>query len=115
MSPDQHVVTQIPLPDLWNDRGRVQAARGARLGEADVARLISEVGATFVVAEVGRSLFWVPGHERFLFWKREAKGRVVKAEQEQAKPEDFPGAYCYLASEWKLESGGVLIVLERRP
>jgi hypothetical protein len=110
----EHVVTQIPLPELWNDRGPVQATRGARLGEADVARMISEVGATFAVAEVGRSLFWVPGHERFLFWKREAKGRVAKADEEPVKPSDYPGAYCYVASEWKLDGGTSLVVLEKQ-
>src|SRR5512140_2576156 len=113
MSPDQHVVTQLPLPELWNDHGRVPAVRGVRLGEADVTRLLSEVGATFVVAETGRSLFWVPAPDRFLFWKSEVKGRVAKVE-EAPKPAEYPGAYCYLASEWQVEGSGSVVVLERQ-
>ena len=77
MLPEQRVVTVLPLPELWNDRGPVVATRGAALGEPEIAQLMAEAGATFVVADVGHALAWVPGHERFAFWRRDVKGRVV--------------------------------------
>ena len=62
MDPSQRVVVQMPLTELWNEEGRVDAALVGPVGEPELTLLLTE-GATFVVADPGLPLRWVPARE----------------------------------------------------
>jgi hypothetical protein len=52
MKPDQRVVTEIPLAELWDASGPVVARRGPRLGDPEIRALLQGAGLVqFVVAD----------------------------------------------------------------
>ena len=113
MRPEQRVVISTPLSELWNEAGTVAATRGSALGAADITDLLRRGPVQFVVADAG-PLRWIPLTECYTLWKAEAKLRVVPAEAEQFQAEDYPGAYCYVASRWLwAETEHPLVLLER--
>ena len=65
----------------------------------------------FVVANVGEPLRWISIDNRFTFWKDEVKPRVAPADAERFFLEDFPGEYCYVATEWTRSVAGPTVVL----
>jgi hypothetical protein len=64
MDTAQKIVTQIPLTELWNADGPLDARRAKNLGEADIKRLLRD-GPSFVVAETGLPLRWICEDDRF--------------------------------------------------
>ncbi len=40
MDPSHRIVTRMPLTELWNDHGQVDAVRAGRVGEAEIVRLL---------------------------------------------------------------------------
>lgn len=113
MDPAKRVVTHIPLTELWTKEGRVDAVRGGPLGEAEIAALLRDTPSTFVVASPGEPLRWVAVRDRYDFWKTEVKCRLVARDATSFRLEDFPGSYCYVATEWRTDSGPHVIVLEK--
>ena len=112
MNGAEKVVTRLPLEQLWNESGDLNAQRVViGLSAADVAELI-KTGATFVVADVGLPLRWIDPVHRFEFWKTDVKPRLAGSD-EPAFLDRFPGGYCYFASQWRLPDRLSLIVLER--
>ena len=105
----QRVVTRLPLAELWGDAGPVAADRRRGLSAADIRGLLRAGPVRFVVANVGAPLRWVPAAECFRFWKAEVRSRV--AGPDGARLEDFPGGYCYFASEWAPAEGPPVVVL----
>jgi hypothetical protein len=108
----KRIVTLIPLDEIWNDDGPLDARRAEEVGEVDAARLL-KAGSSLLVADVGRSLEWIFGDDRFAFWKSEVKGRLVNPEVGDFRLEDYPGNYCYVATMWKSSSVSPIVVLER--
>ena len=105
------IVTEMPLSELWDHNGPLNAQRVGHLDSADIQELLRIAPVIFVVANVGSTLEWLSIEQCYQFWKSEVRLRVCVPD----KPIDldqFPGAYCYLASEWSLGSSS-LIVLER--
>lgn len=114
MQPDQRLVTQLPLTELWNAIETLQLARKRVVGSEDVAELLRRGSVTFVLAESGQRLTWVLADDGYRFWKDEAKPHLVDAgaAEEGFQLEDFPGDYCYIGSEW--EGGPEPVVLLER-
>src|SRR6185436_19220135 len=99
MDTRQKIVTQIPLTELWNSSGPLNAFRVEGLGETDIVRLLRD-GSSFVVAETGQSLRWIAEGDRFAFWKTEVRCRLVAPEADGFCLDDYPGSYCYVAAMW---------------
>ena len=112
MDTRQKIVTQIPLTELWNSSGPLNAFRVEGLGETDIVRLLRD-GASFVVAGVGLPLRWISEDDRFAFWKTEVRCRLVAPEADGFCLDDYPGSYCYVAAMWKCASTAPVIVLEK--
>jgi hypothetical protein len=104
----QRLATRLPLAELWDDAGPVAATRLRGLTTADIRELLRAGPVRFVVADVGHPLRWIPVGDRFRFWKEEVKPRVAKAPRWRL--EDFPGEYCYSASEWTSAEGPPVVV-----
>jgi hypothetical protein len=109
--PEQRVVTQLPLDELWTDRGALRATRVCELSAAEIADLLRWGPIRFVVANGGLPLDWIPVEQRYEFWKSQVKMRLVDPAAERFRLEDFPGEYCYAASEWKADEVAEPIVL----
>jgi hypothetical protein len=111
MRPDQRVVVSIPLVELWDERGPVAATRGRRLGRVEIAEMLRSVKIQFVVATGAEPLRWISIDDRFTFWTDEVKPRVVPADAEAFYLGDYPGEYCYLATEWTRSAAGPTVIL----
>ena len=106
------VVTQIPLTELWRDDGFTTTSRVRWLGADDVAGLLRAGLVQFVIDDVGLSPYWIPLSECYDFWRREAQPHLA-APESRACLDDFPGGYCYFASQWKGRDSTPIIVCER--
>jgi hypothetical protein len=117
MSADRHVVTAIPLVEIWDASGPVAARRGPRVGDPDIRRLLQGARLVqFVVADaVGAPLRWVPPAEARAFWRFEVRPRIVLADAARLDPDAYPGRYCYVATRWTREEPESLplVLLER--
>jgi len=111
MKPELRHVSQMPLRELWDERGTIVSADEVRqLRFSDVADLLRAGKIRFVVADIGSRLQWITPEECYTFWKSEVKPHIAEPEA-QSRLEDFPDEYCYFASEWKTANGGDPIVL----
>jgi hypothetical protein len=101
----QRVVLQIPLQELWTERGPLQAVRQRRLSQPDLAVAFGSgpmlAPARLVVADVGLPLRWLDTAEVIPFWRKQAQGRIVDPATNGFRLEDFPGEFCFIASEWR--------------
>jgi hypothetical protein len=101
---------RIPMGELWDPDGNPAGARRRTLRGSDLAALLRQGPVRFVVAECGEPLHRVPPFLADAFWETEVQPRVVEAEAfDQA---DFPGSYCYVASEWGDGRPSPLVLLE---
>lgn len=110
MDPSLRVVMRIPMEELWDTEGDSAAARRRSLGGIDIAAMLRQGVVRFVVADCGEPMRWIPPSRCYEFWKSEVKPRIVEtATFDQA---EFPGAYCYAASEWNDGRATPLVLLE---
>lgn len=93
------------LPALLGGAKRVRE----RLTGEDIRQLLKKTELRFVVADVGLPLKWIPAERRFDFWKREGKPHLC--EGEVIRPGNYPGEYCYVASQWEAQPSAVTILL----
>ena len=112
MDSAQRIVTSVPLTELWNSEGMLDACRTENVGEADIVQLLRN-GSNFVVAEVGLPLRWMSERDRFAFWKAEVWSRLVAPDQDGFRLDDYPGNYCNVAAMWECASSTSVIVLEK--
>ena len=108
----KRIITQLPLAQLWTGEGPVGASRGRTVGEAELAALLRRGPLRFVVADVGKAPHWRTEADCFAFWKSEVRPRLVRADATSWRLEDYPGEYCYRASEWTGAPGTPIVVLE---
>jgi hypothetical protein len=113
MDPRKRIVAGFPLTELWTQDGRVDAVRLRAVGRDDVAGLLRAGIVQFVRANVASPLEWIDERERFGFWTSEVRDRIVHPAQPSFQLEDYPGEYCYLASEWRAEGRPPIVLLER--
>jgi hypothetical protein len=110
MKPELRYVSKMPLAELWNDRGVVAATKVQDLDAPDIVSLLRAGKVRFVVADVGHHLLWIPLEDCYEFWKSEVKTHLAQPEAD-IYLEDFPGEYCYLASQWQAEEGEPIVLL----
>ena len=122
----------MPLAELWDDSGPLEATQLGELGEDDV-RAQLRLGAHGALASIGEPLRWMRGTEFFDWWKSEARPRLVApghvrhydvpwpdqprrgredAQADGFRLEDFPGERCWSASEWRLIDGSTVVLFE---
>ena len=103
-------MTQLPLREVWRDDGFSTTKRRGSLTDPDIRDLLAVGVVQFVVADVGAAPRWIPQSESFDFWKREAKPHLAS---DAAILDQFPGGYCYFASQWDGEPTTPIVVLEK--
>jgi hypothetical protein len=112
MLASQRIITELPLVELWNDRGPISAARSRDLIASDIRELLHCGPVRFVVADVGARPDWIALKDCFSFWKDEVQGHLADPKQ-QVGLDRFPDEYCYFATEWSAPDGPPIVVLER--
>ena len=112
MDPNQKIVTQLPLSELWVGSRLISTIKCRDLDSAAVVELLRAQPVRFVVADVGKPLDWIPNNETYDFWKTEARDHLAKNDGPNYL-ETFPGGYCYFASEWKSYEGDKIILLSK--
>ena len=99
MDPALRIVSCIPLTELWDQRGPLDAHRGRYLTTEELRILMRGPSVRFVVADVGDKLRWIPEAERFVFWKAELRPRLVE-NPDYIDLDRYPEGLALLASEW---------------
>jgi hypothetical protein len=106
------IITRMPLLELWREDGFTTTSRGRSLTGDDITNLLRAGLVQFVVADVGAPPRWIQLHDCYQFWKEEVKPHLAAGSK--AVLDEFPGSYCYFASEW---DNGVdaqpIVVLEK--
>jgi hypothetical protein len=118
MDTANRIVTQLPLPELWDTRGPLTATRQRPLAAGEVAAFLRvnplPPSARFVIADVGQPLHWFDCKAMLVFWRETARVRIVEPAEQGFRLEDFAGEFCYLASEWYEEGAEApIVVLEQ--
>jgi hypothetical protein len=112
MDAKHRIITHLPLGELWRDDGFSTVERGRSLTREDVRQFLTSGPVQFIVADVGAAPRWIPEADSFQFWKNEAKPHV--ASEPRAHLDEFPGGYCYFASQWQPRgSESPIVVLEK--
>jgi hypothetical protein len=102
----------LPLTELWNSAGIVDARCMRDIGRADIVRLLQD-GSSLVVADVGEPLLWIAEEDRFAYWKAEISCHLVAAGAVGFYLDDYPDHYCYVAAMWECSSSTNVIVVEK--
>lgn len=110
MKHSERIVIRMPLREIWDSSGVLTTTRTRTLDGSDVAALLRLGTVRFVIAACGDALEWIPQSQCYDFWKNELKPRIV--ETEAFDLDDFPGAYCYIASEWVDRQTSPIVLLE---
>jgi hypothetical protein len=68
----------------------------------------------FVLADCGHALQWLPADQCFRTWKEDIKPRLIEptTTDKGIRLEDYPGHYCYIASEWSTADSLPIVLLE---
>ena len=101
------VINRLPLSQLPPPLAGANRLRD--LADADVRELLRAGPVRFAVAMMLFPFRVVPEQQCYAFWKSEVQPHLVSDPDDAAAPDDFPGGYCYFASEWS--DGGPPIVL----
>lgn len=103
-------VTHGPMDVLWDSDGQdLSVTRGRSLDADAIKGLLRQGVRRFVVVDFVSDLRWIEGTACLDFWKNEARDHLCV--KERPYREDYPGEYCYHASEWIDASGTATIIL----
>ena len=112
MQPADRIVTALPLRELFDETGPVEASRGIDLSADDVRVRLGESRFQFVIADVGSKPRWIAKPEAFAIWRDEILPHLAPTAA-VVRLDEYPGSYFYRASEWIMSDGTAVVVLER--
>jgi hypothetical protein len=113
MEPSKRAVIEIPMKEIWDQEGVIEATRDRYLSADDLKNMLKKFPVEFVIANAGDRLKSIPVYKCYEFWKSEVKSHLVSCPDEPFRLEDFPGEYAYLASEWSGEIQTPIVLLEK--
>jgi hypothetical protein len=99
MDSSLRIVTQMPMRAVWDSDGNTTTTKLRDLRSEEIRVLLRLGPVRFVIAAPGKQLNRIAPAECYQFWKAEVKPRTVNTDSFDLN--EFPGAYCYVASEWE--------------
>lgn len=115
MEINKKIVTSFNIEELWNENEVISARQIRDLDYEEIVELLKTSKISFVIADIGMPIKWIPIQENYDFWKKELKNRVTDPEKAKKgfRLEDYPGEYCYLVSEWKDNLRNTFLLLKK--
>jgi hypothetical protein len=111
--PSQRLVDRIPVTALWDSNEEVDADRERWLSKSILHDMLQKYPVEFYVADVGHPLRRIDIDKCYYFWKSDVAKHLVDDPEGGISYEDFPGAYCYVASEWSGNIQVPIVLLEK--
>ena len=108
------VATELPLTELWTDKGPLEAQRERMLDSAQLKQLVRAGRVQFVVADPGLPLQWLSQDEYAAYWKVQVKPHLVEDPSGSFDVDRYPDGYAFVASEWTSNAVSAPIVLLER-
>jgi hypothetical protein len=105
------IIGRMPVEALCTSEGELLSLAGRGMTVSEICDLLRYSCPSFAVADVGLPLAWIPEEKTFDYWKSEFSPRV--AESHAFSISDFPGGYCYVASQWQSSSGNTVVLMEK--
>ncbi len=97
--------------NLRDETGKiVKALPGQAVTATEIRRIMREKPVRFVVVRSSTDYTWIDRFECFEFWKNEVRQHLYHDDAMYCA--DYPDAYYYLATEWRLNTGERVVVLE---
>ncbi len=114
MQPEDRIIVAMPLAGLWDEDGDLSITRKRDLGRKELVELLRKGPVQFVVANCGDRPLWFNLDIAYRLWKNEVKPRLVEPNEAATgfRLENFPGEYCYLATEWDPLKETPVVLLE---
>lgn len=112
MKPELRHVSQMPLAELWDDNGVIAAKKVRDLDSSEIVSMLRAGRVRFVVADIGHHLQWISVEDCYEFWKSEVKMHLAQPDAKICL-EDFPGEYCYVASQWGDDLAEPIVLLAK--
>ncbi|WP_165249791.1 hypothetical protein [Paludisphaera soli] len=111
--PEQRLIMQTPLTELWDARGTLPIKERRDVGCEQVRQLLRDGPVRFVIADCGRTIRWIALEDSFRFWKEEVKSHLIdwSVHVRGTRLEDWPGEYFYSGSEWDEVDGAAVVLL----
>jgi hypothetical protein len=102
------IVVKLPLEILSDETGPLRASRLRRLSSADVLAMVRTRPHRFAIANTGYPLRWIPTSDCYDFWITEVQPHIP------VRSRPYTREYHYFATEWQLDGGERVVVLEMR-
>lgn len=102
-------VESLPLTELWNDNGPLEAQRVRECTKEDIEALLQRGAVRFVVATLKFPLIWNDLEGSGSFWEREASASIYQ--EAHPEPAYYPDGYYYKPSAWVVTATGEPIIL----
>jgi len=112
MNPALRVVISLPLTELFNESGSTMHRRVRELGAKEILELIKAGPVQFVFVDVGFRPQWIPLELCYDCFKNQVRPHLANA-SERVLLDNFPGGFCYFASQWIAGDDATIVVLER--
>lgn len=106
-------IASLPLRSLARDGVALDGQRGRQLGEIDIRDHLRVPTVPFAIADIGLPLAWFDADARFDLWKNEIRERLVAPQTPHFYLSDFPGEYCYVATEWLHQARTLCVLFEK--
>jgi hypothetical protein len=106
------IVTIIPLDTLWSQETELNYKRVSYLTKTDIKDLLKQGQLSFIIADVGQKLKWIPPDQCFNLWKADFEKHIV-TDINKICLDNFPDNYAYIASIWKVDNSTPVVLLEK--
>ena len=112
MSSSERIITQLPLTELWTEKGNLTVFRKQNLKIEAIRELLKQESVQFVIANAGDKLKWIPVSNCYELWKNEIKNHIID-NFKCINLDNYPNSFAYLASLWTGETDSPIILLEK--
>jgi hypothetical protein len=105
-------ISCLPVSQLSKEGRVISVNRLRYIGAVEVQQMLTLGLVEFVIAEIGKPLFWINCDDASMFFNQRIAKHIVEDPDDGFYLPDFPGGLALVASEWQQESVVKLILFE---